>query len=141
MSISAKDINRELKKQNRKCSVLLQEVPVKYWPEREQNHDRIAVWRSRDYLVQAYDESCGIIRLSINRTEVRPDRQWKDGLSWDELQEIKRQCGYGEAYALEVYPRDQDVVNVANMRHLWIMPEPLPIGWFAEGYKGECDAS
>lgn len=24
----------------------------------------------------------------------------------------------------------QDYVNVANMRHIWVLPEPLSIGWF-----------
>ena len=31
--------------------------------------------------------------------------------------------------AVEVFPADDQVVNVANMRHLWVLPEPLPFAW------------
>ena len=60
---------------------------------------------------------------------MNPDGRWKDDITWDELQEIKRQAGYGNQMAVEIYPDDLDIVNVANMRHLWILDEPLPIGW------------
>ena len=73
-----------------------------------------------------------IVRLSVNRTAIEGPR-WKEGVSWDELQAIKRQCGYGDHDAVEVFPRDVDVVNVANMRHLWILDpaQPLPFAWRA----------
>lgn len=29
----------------------------------------------------------------------------------------------------EVFPAESDVVNVANMRHLWLLREPPPFGW------------
>lgn len=53
-----------------------------------------------------------------------------DGITWDDLQWIKRAAGYGDREAVEVYPLDDDVVNVANMRHLWILPagQRLPFG-------------
>ncbi|EOG1815585.1 hypothetical protein ACK3RA_000943 [Enterobacter hormaechei] len=47
----------------------------------------------------------------------------------DALQEIKSAVGYGDRDAVEIYPRDSDVVNVANMRHLWITPEPIAFAW------------
>lgn len=43
--------------------------------------------------------------------------------------DIKRQLGYGDFDAVEVYPKDNDVVNVANIRHLFILNEPLPFIW------------
>ena len=55
---------------------------------------------------------------------------WAVGISWDSLQDIKRRRGYGDKYAIEIYPREVDIVNVAAMRHLWVLPEPLNIGWF-----------
>ena len=58
---------------------------------------------------------------------------WLDGISWDQLMALKRHIGYGELYAIEIFPRDTDIVNVANMRHLWILREPLSIGWFKNG--------
>jgi hypothetical protein len=97
-------------------------------------HDPVLVFQSNKYLVQVYEEYTfeypDLKRLSICRVKLGKGGRWQDGLTWDELQEIKRQCGYGDWWAIEVYPRDKDVVNVANLRHLWIMPEPLPIGWF-----------
>ncbi len=50
-------------------------------------------------------------------------------LVWDELQRIKSECGYGNTDAIEIYPADDDVVNVANMRHLWILDSRIPFAW------------
>ncbi|MGL0761287.1 DUF4222 domain-containing protein [Citrobacter freundii] len=55
--------------------------------------------------------------------------RWKDGISWDALQEIKNAVGYADRDAVEIYPAQKDVVNVANMRHLWIVNEPLNFAW------------
>jgi hypothetical protein len=94
----------------------------------------VCVWRSRYYLAQLYRaERCegrGVLRLSVNRVTLGADGRWVDGLSWDELMRCKRETGHGELYAVEVYPRDRDIVNDANMRHLWLLSEPLPLGWF-----------
>lgn len=86
-------------------------------------------WRSRKYMVQAFVEE-NAIRLSICHSRLGGDGHWEDGFSWDELQSIKKQVGFGDFYGVEVYPREVDLVNVANMRHLWIFAQPLPIGWF-----------
>lgn len=83
-------------------------------------------------MVAIYDEEHAICRLTVNRTEMGRDGRWRDGITWDELQDLKRQAGYGEAMAVEVYPPDSEVVNVANMRHLWIVdPRAVP---FAAGF-------
>lgn len=88
----------------------------------------IDVWRSKKYVVQVYSEDNGIIRLSINRT-TRHGGNWADKMTWDELQQIKADVGYGDSFAVEVYPSDKDVINVANMRHLWILPIRLSFAW------------
>lgn len=77
--------------------------------------------RSRGFLVQEFAEADGVIRLSINRTELRGDGRWTDGITWDELQRLKREAGHGDRVAVEVFPPDSDVVNVANVRHLWLL--------------------
>jgi hypothetical protein len=89
----------------------------------------IAVWRSRDYLVQVYAERPGLHRLSINRSELAADGGWQDGISWEEIQRIKSECGFGDRDAVEIYPCDGDVVNVANIRHIWVFDEPLDFAW------------
>lgn len=84
------------------------------------------VWRSIRFLVQVYAlEGAGgaLARLSI----VRVDRQ--AGISWDELQEIKRQVGRGSAPAVEYFPPAAELVNRANMRHLVILAEVPAWAW------------
>ena len=33
---------------------------------------------------------------------------------------VKRDCGFGDYDALEVYPRDADIFNTGNVRHLYL---------------------
>lgn len=93
----------------------------------------IKAWRSKKYLVQMWDESNSeyptLKRLSVCRVLLAENGHWQDQLTWDELQSIKREIGFGDWYAIEIYPRDVDVVNVANFRHLWLLENPLRIGW------------
>ena len=124
---------RELERQNLKWPRELQLVPRHEWPD--PYGKQLRIWRSRDYLVQEFsapDPAC--VRLSVNRTKLTGDR-WSDNLTWDELQDIKAQCGYPMAEAVEVYPSAGDVVNVANMRHLWVLRERLPFVWRREEPK------
>lgn len=91
------------------------------------------VWRSRYFLVQIFQEKNGIERLSVCISDVDSTTgRWKDGLSWEQLQDIKRQVGRNDKDAVEIFPADSDIVNVANMRHLWILPDQLPFAWRAK---------
>lgn len=84
------------------------------------------VWRSSRFMVQEYRARFpAMVRLSVLRLELDDAGGWRDGITWDELQTIKSQCGYGHCAALEIYPQDADVVNVANMRHLWVLTSSL----------------
>lgn len=90
-----------------------------------------AAWRNRHFLAAIYmDYYDGIpyARLSVNRTELNSDGSWKDGITWDELMEIKRGIGFGMAWMTEVFPPDAETVNVANIRHLFIVNQP-PFAW------------
>lgn len=131
MIVTTREQRRQLKRDNQKMPVNLKIVPPEEWPASKQRSSAIGVWRSRDFLVQAYREN-GAVRLSIGRTELGNNGRWLDNITWDELQELKRQAGYGERYAIEIYPKDKDVVNVANLRHLWVLDEPLNIGWLGK---------
>lgn len=95
------------------------------------------VWMGGGYLVQAYDEPGGIVRLTVNSVirDQQNSRHWADRIPWDDLQAIKSACGYGDRDAVEVYPRTVDLVNVANMRHLWVLPEPVAFAWRKGGTK------
>jgi len=119
-------LNKILKQENKKWPLTLKVVPKHEWPQ-SQPKNLINVLRSRCFLVQIYDEK-NAARLSVCRTEVQGNR-WKDNITWDELQELKRQCGYGGMCAVEIYPPDYDVVNAANMRHLWVLNESPEYMW------------
>lgn len=126
MHVTSRQQRRLLEKENAKQPRTLQPVPRSEWPDHPRQPKE--VWSSRDYLVQVYAEPSGMERLSISRTSLQGER-WADGLSWEDLMGLKRQCGRGDRDALEVYPADKDVVNVANMRHLWLPPEPVAFAW------------
>lgn len=118
---------QHLRKENATYPDQLCSVPEVEWPRREPG--MVALWRSNRFLVQVYVEKNGIARLSICRTEINNRGQWQENITWEELQKIKNQCGYEHFDAVEVYPRQKDVVNVANMRHLWVFDEPLQFAW------------
>lgn len=88
----------------------------------------IAAWRNKDWLAQLFYER-GHHRLTVCRAALAPNRQrWADGITWDELMMVKRCVGYEHRWAVEIYPPDEHIINVANMRHLWLIEEP-PYGW------------
>lgn len=124
--LTTRQQRRLLEKDNAKFPRALQSIPRSQWPSSPRQPKE--VWRSRDYLVQVYQETGEIERISVSSTTLQGDR-WADGITWDELMSLKRQCGRGDRDALEVYPADKDIVNVANMRHLWLPPQPVTFAW------------
>ena len=125
---------RLLKAENKMLPVTMTKMPTeKHADQTARSNGRlIEVWRSRNYLCQIYSDggSEQLERLSVCRAEIdTTNRRWRDGLSWDELMRVKREVGYGNFDAVEAYPRDIDIVNVANLRHLFIFREPVPWIW------------
>lgn len=86
-------------------------------------------WRSKRFLVVLWLELTGARRLSIMRTEFDKNGVQLDGITWDELQRLKGEAGFHDVCAVELYPPDQHVVNVANMRHLFLLSEPPAFMW------------
>lgn len=128
--VSTREQRRILERENAKLPIALQLIPRHEWPERAQaDKTRMRVWRSRKWLVQEYlEDAPAMVRLSINSTSMDGNR-WKDGISWDDLQAIKNEVGYRGHDAIEIFPAEDDVVNVANMRHLWVMAEKIVFAW------------
>lgn len=130
--------NRQyLTAENKKWPAALKPVHPDDWPKQrlDARQVMIALYRSRDFVCQVYAERAHpaiVARLSIHRTMIDDDGGWVQGIAWDDLQRLKREAGYGALDAVEVYPEDSKVVNVANMRHLWVMNEPLSFKWGAE---------
>ena len=50
----------------------------------------------------------------------------EDGITWDELQEIKNVALGEEVIAIEIYPAQSQLVNLKNVRHLWVLSCNLP---------------
>lgn len=91
----------------------------------------VRAWRSRRFTVQLYEEPNGA-RLSVQRsTDSDPVRVAgrEKPLTWDELMEAKREAGFGDRWAVEIYPPDIQVVNVCPVRHLWLLDTAPDYGW------------
>lgn len=126
--VARREVQQHLDRQNAKLPTQLQEIPRDQWPN-EGPPSLLSVWRSKEYLVQVFNAPApALVRLSVNRTAMCRTG-WKDGISWEELQRLKLECGYGDQDAVEVFPKQCDVVNLTNMRHLWIMVDPLEFAW------------
>lgn len=92
-------------------------------------HDVYAAFVNNRYSVQVSVESCAwgtVHHLWIRRHDAAPVRSWAD------VQRIKREIlSDGDArIGVEVYPRDADIVDQANIYHLWVLPLgfELPFG-------------
>lgn len=89
----------------------------------------VRAYRNKKFLVQIFNERKSM-RLSINKTELNIEgTAWKDGITWDEIQNIKNQLGFKDFCGLEVYPPENDLVNVANIRHIFIVEKPPLFMW------------
>jgi hypothetical protein len=128
---------RQMRQQAQAWPRQLVPIPETEWPPPTATAAYpIAAWRSRDYLVQQYAEEpfrgIEVRRLTVNRVTIEVSGHWEHNIAWDDLQRCKRETGHGDWYGVEIYPRDRDVVHECNIRHLWLLAEPLSIGWFEE---------
>ena len=123
----SREQRRQLERDNRRFPVTLERVPESEWKHLMRDR-QIEVWRSRGFLVQVFRERPDLVRLTVCRT-THDGGSWNEGITWDELQRLKRECGRGNLDAVEVFPADTDLVNVANMRHLWVFDGPLDFAW------------
>lgn len=66
---------------------------------------------------------CGARRVGIKRFQVPgdPESGGTDRMSWDDLQEVKDSL-WPDQVAFEVYPPHDQIVDVATMRWLWVLP-------------------
>lgn len=97
----------------------------------------LEVWKSKDFLVQTNQEKYHK-RITINKTtySIRNGKPiWAQGITWDEIQEIKSIVGYSDYWAVECYPPDNQIFNIANMRHIWILEHPPEFGWHKKNHE------
>ena len=121
-------MQRQLKEENRKYGLDLVELGPDKWPA-GYPPNLVRTLRNRYFLVQIYVEASNLFRLTINRTTINAQMDWEDGITWEELQALKDQAGFADFDAVEVYPRQADIVNSKNVRHLWVLESPLAFVW------------
>lgn len=106
-------------------------IPKEKWPFAVRPPKRVLV--SDEFMVQVYAEKDDITRLSVLRKKRdKKTKTWVDGITWDELQRVKNAVGYANFCAVEVFPEQHNVVNVAAIRHLWVLPERPDFVWCAK---------
>ena len=112
-------------------SPYLMKLPEHLWPPvmAKLSLRPVEVWLSGDFLAQVYPEIEGACRVTVCRSRKDDNDEWLADVTWEELMRVKREIGCGETWAVEVFPADPHKVDVANMRHLWLLPEPPPYAW------------
>lgn len=86
-----------------------------------------AVFKNNVYIVQLIyhaTEWGTVERLMVRRNDAAPVR------SWQELQRIKNELCGEHRTAVEVFPAQGELVDSANIYHLWVLPDgfELPFG-------------
>lgn len=106
----------------------------------------VKVWRSADYLAVLYvQRTDGMRRLAVNSTRRTANRKrqsgtdWRDGITWDELQRVKNECLGEDVWCVEVYPPESEKVDVSNMRHLWPLDEAPATRFHKEAVTKDSD--
>jgi hypothetical protein len=94
------------------------------------------VWQDLDFLAQVYEvpghpdvQRITVCRVPGAKPRTDGGADYLDGLTWDDLQYVKRAIGRGHQWAIELFPDDRETINVANMRHLWLIPGPPAFAW------------
>jgi len=97
--------------------------------------DRAYVDRAGGWVVQVWEDAApacrgtpwaGVLRVAIKHTAAKTrdefhGRQNSLPITWDDIQAIKDQFWPGRV-AVEVFPPHRDIVNVADMRWIWVLP-------------------
>lgn len=86
------------------------------------------------YVVQVFDVATAlgnVVHLAVRTADARPqggEPPWRD------MQRIKNELCGEELEAVQVYPKQADVMDQANMYHLFVLPPswPLPFGLHRE---------
>jgi len=77
--------------------------------------------RNRVFAVLVRLDATGIVHLAVSSLSgVRP--------TWPEMQRIKDDIAGPDATAIEVYPPKAEVVDEADMFHIWVLRGKLPFG-------------
>ena len=121
----------------------MRRVPRELWPIMPAMESvPLDVWRSTDYLAVLYEQRIdGRRRLSVNSVRRDSRGRWRDGITWDELQRVKNECLGEGVWCVEVYPAQNKLVNVSNIRHLWVLDGPPETRFPEKRVTSDADAA
>lgn len=104
-----------------------QASPAEDTPEARFAFEGCTIWLNSRYQVaiRVMNGSVGELHhLSIKRLDKRPIHDWR------ELQRIKNELVGPEAEAVEIYPRESNLMDTSNQFHLWVFPTyEFPFGY------------
>lgn len=118
----------------------MRELPPEQWPVLSFiESEPLKVWVSNDFMAVLYRFRVnGLLRLCVNRTK-KNGKDWRDGITWDDLQRIKNECLGEDVWCIENYPSQDKLVNLSNQRHLFILDEPPEYRFPEEAYFSDDD--
>lgn len=112
----------------------LSRQPWQPWEKRETTPQQMRDWNRQNfrpygflnnrYSVQISDvptEWGLVVHLWIRRHDGEMVRSWAD------MQRIKNELIGEKRIAIEVFPAQEDLVDDANMAHLWVLPEDFKL--------------
>jgi hypothetical protein len=111
-----------------------EEIPSENLPKLQYNPFPLKVFKNPHFLVQLYKDG-NFSRLSINRCQ-HINGKWLDKITWDDLQEIKNNLGFHQSWCMECFPPMDCLVNVVNIRHLFVLNEAPQFGFFSKEIHG-----
>lgn len=80
-------------------------------------------------LVRTVETEWGPVIHAAMRNALGPGGTGTD-IPWAEMQKIKNELFGRERVGVEVFPKESELIDAANMYHIWILPENmnLPFG-------------
>lgn len=122
-------MNRKMMRASKKIGKSMMKLPaskfeeIPYYEIQQRSPERMKqmpdrVWKNNHYTVQLYRYDRDLLghpvdRLMIRRNDAEPIRDWH------ELQSIKSQIIGKEKEAFQVFPKESELVDVANMYWLF----------------------
>lgn len=94
--------------------------------------DHVYIDKDEEYCVMTRDidtEIGKVTHMCIMNKGTRETGYAGTDISWSEKQRIKNEIFGKEAVAIEVFPKESELVDQANMYHLWVLHNfNLPFG-------------
>lgn len=103
------------------------EAARRHWIE---EHSKEQVWINEKYqvatIVTEHEYFGSVMQINIRRRDGNVIMR-----DWREFQDIKNQLAGPECEAIEIYPAESRLIDVANKYHLWCFLDGrlLPLGW------------